>query len=249
MTAESTEFRRKLTSYGRRKGKTLRAHHRQLMDHELPRLQINPDFARRTPLDLFDKPFDEVWLEVGFGGGEHLACDALRHPHIAFIGCELFQNGVAKLLALIEERGIENVRVYPGDARELMSELPDACLGRVNILYPDPWPKTRQKKRRFVNEETLRMLARVMRPGSELRFATDIDDYSAWTLGRILRSPYFDWRATSDRDWLTPWEGWPGTRFEEKALREGRKPIYCSFLRNRASVTTQDASDASQDLP
>jgi tRNA (guanine-N7-)-methyltransferase len=114
----------------------------------------------------------------------------------------------------------------------MIAALPAASVGRVNILYPDPWPKTRQKKRRFVSDEVLAMLARIMKPGAQLRFATDIDDYSAWTLARILRSPHFDWLARSDRDWLEAWDGWSSTRYEAKALREGRNPAYYTFLRN-----------------
>ncbi len=225
-------FHRKLHSYGRRRGKTLRTHHRGLMDHELPRLEIDPASLAGNAFAPFGKTYDALWLEVGFGGGEHLANDAQQNPDIAIIGCEPFLNGVAKLLALIEEQGLENVRVFPGDARELIAALPDRSLSRVNILYPDPWPKLRQKKRRFVSDENLAALARTMKPGAHLRFATDIDDYSAWALERILRSPHFDWPARSDEDWLTPWEGWPSTRYEQKALREGRKPVYLTFVRN-----------------
>lgn len=233
MPGENAEFPRKLTSFGRRKGKTLRTHHRALMDNDLPRLEISPDDLRVRFAELFGS-YNDLWLEVGFGGGEHLAHDAQSHGDTGFIGCEPFQNGVAKLLALIEELKLANVRVFPGDARAIVDALPAQSLGRVNILYPDPWPKTRQKKRRFVSDENLLALARVMKPGAQLRFATDIDDYSAWTLCRIRRSPHFDWPARSDADWLTPWEGWPSTRYEAKALREGRNPVYLTFVRNSA---------------
>lgn len=236
MNGAPQEFRRKLTSFGRRKGKTLRTHHRSLMDRELPRFEISPEALRNGPAPLFERNFDDLWLEVGFGGGEHLADDAQRHGDVAFIGCEPFQNGVAKLLALIEVHALDNIRVFPGDARAIIAALPESSVGRVNILYPDPWPKTRQKKRRFVSDETLAMLARIMKPGAQLRFATDIDDYSAWTLARILRSPHFDWPVTSDRDWLAPWAGWPSTRYEAKALREGRNPAYYTFVRNNMST-------------
>ena len=235
MSGGTGEFPRKLTSFGRRKGKTLRTHHRALMDNELARVELSPDDLRANFVGMVGNSSD-LWLEVGFGGGEHLAHDAMAHPNIGFIGCEPFQNGVAKLLALIEERSLANVRVFPGDAREIIDALPAQSLGRVNILYPDPWPKTRQKKRRFVSDENLAALARTMKTGAQLRFATDIDDYSAWTLCRVLRSPHFDWPARSDADWLTPWAGWPSTRYEAKALREGRMPVYLTFVRNSASV-------------
>ncbi len=226
------DFRRKLTSFGRRKGKTLRSYHSSLMQTALPRFEIEAQDVHENPLALFPARCRDLWLEIGFGGGEHLADDAARNRDIAFIGCEPFVNGVAKLLAEIEHKALDNVRVFPGDAREILAQLPDACLGRVNILYPDPWPKTRQKKRRFIGEDTLTSLARVMKPGASLRFATDIDDYSAWTLSRLLKSPSFDWTQTKDSEWLTPWEFWPSTRYEAKALREGRKPVYLNFVRN-----------------
>jgi tRNA (guanine-N7-)-methyltransferase len=235
MTGEAETFRRKLTSFGRRKGKTLRSYHSSLMESLLPVAQFAAESARE-PRALFPARCSELWLEIGFGGGEHLAADALRHRDVAFIGCEPFVNGVAKLLAHIDEDQLDNVRIFPGDAREVLNNLPGASVARVNILYPDPWPKSRQKKRRFISDETLVSLARVMKPGTELRFATDIDDYSAWTLSRIARSPHFDWRQTMDTDWLTPWEFWPSTRYEAKALREGRKPVYLTFIRNDAAA-------------
>lgn len=231
-----TEFRRKLTSYGRRKGKTLRSHHQNLMDHFLAQVQVAPEAFATDVFTPFGARYSDLWMEVGFGGGEHLADDARRHPEVGFIGCEPFQNGVAKLLALVHDEQIPNVRVYPGDAREILKALPAGSLGRINVLYPDPWPKTRQKKRRFITDESLPLLAGAMRAGAQLRFATDIDDYSAWTLARILRSPHFDWPAKDDRDWLTPWQDWPSTRYEAKALREGRRPAYFTFVRNAAPV-------------
>jgi tRNA (guanine-N7-)-methyltransferase len=235
MNGVPEEFRRKLTSFGRRKGKTLRTHHRGLMDNELPRFEIAPEALRDNVYAPFGRTFNELWLEVGFGGGEHLAADAKLHGDVAFIGCEPFQNGVAKLLALIEERGLENVRIYPGDAREIMTALPPQSVSRVNILYPDPWPKLRQKKRRFVSDENIAALGRIMKPGAVLRFATDIDDYSAWALARIMRSRLFDWPAASDREWLSPWDGWTSTRYEQKAIREGRKPVYLTFIRTNSA--------------
>jgi tRNA (guanine-N7-)-methyltransferase len=170
-------------------------------------------------------------LEIGFGGGEHLAHEALAHPDVDFIGCEPFENGVAKLMALVEEHAIGNVRVHCGDARDVIDALPDGSLDRVAILYPDPWPKLRHRKRRFVSDATLRAIARVLSPGAELRFATDIDDYAGWTLARVLRSDDFEWKAKRAEDWLTPWAGWPGTRYEAKAIREGRRPVYLTFIR------------------
>jgi tRNA (guanine-N7-)-methyltransferase len=216
--------------FGRRKGKALRAHQAGLMDTLLPRVRVDLS-ALSDPGALFPNRAGDVRLEVGFGGGEHLAADARAHPDRGFLGCEPFVNGVAKLMARIEAEGLPNIRVHPGDAGELIDALPAASLSGVCILYPDPWPKRRHKDRRFVSDRTLSRLARVMRSGAELRFASDIDDYVGWTLARILRSPDFIWPANRESDWLTPWPHWSGTRYEDKALREGRRPVYLTFLR------------------
>ena len=229
-------FPHKHTSFGRRKGKTLRSYHAGLMQSLLPKVEIDAEAVREHPMSLFPDRCKDLWLEIGFGSGEHLADDAARHRDIAFIGCEPFVNGVAKLLAHIDQERLDNIRVFAGDAREVIAALPQRSLARVNILYPDPWPKTRQKKRRFISDESLIALAHTMQTGAELRFATDIDDYSAWTLGRILRSPHFDWRQRNSEDWLTPWPFWPSTRYEAKALREGRRPVYLTFVRNASSA-------------
>ena len=214
--------------FGRRKGKTLRAAQDLRIRTLLPTLRIAPAL---DPRRAFDPASRALWLEIGFGGGEHLAAQAERHPDIGFIGCEPFVNGMAKLLAVVEERHLRNVRVFDRDATELLPQLPPACLDRVYLLYPDPWPKRRQRKRRFVSDEALGALARVMRPGAEFRFATDIDDYAGWVLARVLRSPDLTWTARRADDWRKPFEGWPGTRYETKAKREGRVPSYLTFIR------------------
>jgi tRNA (guanine-N7-)-methyltransferase len=172
-----------------------------------------------------------IRLEIGFGGGEHLLAQALAHPDIGFLGCEPFVPGIAKALAGIEAEGIENLRIFQGDAALLIAALPASCLDRVYLLYPDPWPKRRQRKRRFLSDSMLVDLARVMRSGAELRFATDIDDYAGWTLARILRSQNFAWPARSAQDWQKPWNDWGSTRYEEKALSAGRSPAYFNFVR------------------
>jgi tRNA (guanine-N7-)-methyltransferase len=184
-----------------------------------------------TPADLFPGRPAELWLEIGFGGGEHLAAEALSHPGNGYIGCEIFLNGIAKALALIDAHCLENVRLYNGDARALIEALPASVLDGAYLLYPDPWPKRRHHARRFLGSHTLAALARVMRPGGELRFATDIDVNAAWTLARVLRSPDFAWEPSDARDWQTPWPGWAATRYEAKALREGRRPAYFTFRR------------------
>ncbi len=214
--------------YGRAKGKKLRAHQSDLMRGALPRLQADLDALRAGRLF---PPGRELWLEIGFGGGEHLLARAGERPDVGFIGCEPFVNGVAKLLAGLEARGLDNVRVHMDDATALISAAPDAAFSRVYLLYPDPWPKRRQNKRRFVSERIVAALGRVLKPGGELRFATDIDDYAGWTLRRFLASPLFGWEARSAEDWRRPWDGWASTRYEAKARAAGRGSAYLTFRR------------------
>jgi tRNA (guanine-N7-)-methyltransferase len=214
--------------FGRRKGKKLRAGQENLVETLLPRLRIDPAADPRT---AFDQPVEALWLEIGFGGGEHLAEQARAHPGIGFIGCEPFVNGMAKLLAAVQRDRLDNVRVWDRDATELLPRLPPDSLDRVYVLYPDPWPKRRQRKRRLISDETLALLARALRPGGEFRFATDIDDYAGWALARVLRSDDFRWTAQRADDWRQPWAGWHRTRYEAKAVREGRVPSYLTFVR------------------
>ena len=221
--------------FGRRKGKPLRQRQSLLVDTLLPQLRISP-----ADVDAFANTaaaaFDQLSLEIGFGGGEHLAFDAQSHPNVCFIGCEPFVNGVAKLLAAIDERNIPNIRIYDGDALEILRALPEAGLRRITILYPDPWPKLRQRKRRFISHESIGLMARALCCGGEVRFATDIDDYSAWTLARFLANDAFEWRAAVPADWKRPWANWPGTRYEAKAIREGRTPAYLTFVRRPTRI-------------
>jgi len=216
--------------HGRSKGKALRRHQAELVENLLPRLSL--DLAR--PFESappFPTPKRALRLEIGFGGGEHLVETAARESDIGYIGCEPFINGVAKLLAQIERRGLANIRLFRGDAALALDWLPDESLDRVHLLYPDPWPKRRQRKRRFVSEENLDRLVRVMRSGAELRFATDIDDYAAWTLARLRASKRFLWTARACSDWRTPWDGWTQTKYESKAIAAGRAPVYLTFRR------------------
>ncbi|CAH1656912.1 MAG: tRNA (guanine(46)-N(7))-methyltransferase TrmB [Chelatococcus sp.] len=216
--------------WGRRVGHKLREHQSELMDVLLPHLMV-PEGPLPPPEDVFGRPMDDLWLEIGFGGGEHLLTRAEANRDIGFIGCEPFINGMAKLLAGVEERGLDNIRLFDEDAALLLPRLGEASVGRAFLLYPDPWPKRRHRKRRFVSDATLKALARVLKPGAAFCFATDIDDYAAWTLARILRSADFAWAAEGPDDWRRPWAGWPGTRYEAKALREGRTPGYFTFIR------------------
>ncbi len=221
--------------YGRRHGKTLRPAQQRYLDEDLERLspgpvdwEANPD---RDPLDLPGlfgaRP---LWLEIGFGGGEHLVHQASLNPDVGFIGCEPFINGVAMLLGKIREAGLDNLRIHPGDARDLFDVLPDRSVAKAFLLYPDPWPKKKHHRRRFVTPEHLEPLARVMAPGAELRIATDIPDYVRQSLIEVPKAG-FRWTAEGPADWRVPWPDWHRTRYEAKAVREGRVPQYLTFVR------------------
>ena len=218
--------------FGRRKGHPLRPHQAALMQSLLPRLAL--DLAAPAPAgltELFTQAPDDVGLEIGFGGGEHLAAEAAARPRMGFIGCEPFVNGMAKALTLIEAQNLGNIRLHFGDASDLIAWLPSASLARLDLLYPDPWPKRRHWKRRFVQDASVAALARVLRPGSMFRFATDWADYAEWTLERLVRSPAFTWTAERADDWRMPWPGFTSTRYEAKAKTAGRAPCYLVFRR------------------
>ena len=222
--------------FGRRKGKRLRGEQERRLADLLPKLRVTlpPDGRPLDPRTLFPDltaPPETIWLEIGFGGGEHLAAQAAAHPDTGFIGAEPFVNGVVKLLAAVEARSLRNVRIRDEDVTALLARLPDACLDRVYLLYPDPWPKRRQRKRRFVSDASLAEIGRVLKDGGLFRFASDIDDYAGWTLVRAARCPVLAWTARDARDWTRPFPGWPGTRYEAKALEAGRRPTYLEFVR------------------
>ncbi len=202
------------------------------METLLPRLRItlDPD-GPLDPQALFPGAVEAVWLEIGYGGGEHLAAQAEAHRSVGFIGCEFFTNGIAKLLSRIEERELDNVRLYDGDAHAVLKALAPAAIDRAFLLFPDPWPKTRHHKRRFVQTAMLDDLARVMKSGGLFRVATDIPDYVRWTLIHLTDHPHFRWCDETPADWRHRKPDWPPTRYEQKALREGRVPTYLSFER------------------
>jgi tRNA (guanine-N7-)-methyltransferase len=219
--------------FGRRKGHPLRKAQAELVGTLLPRLAVDLSRPAPRPLErLFDIRVDCVRLEIGFGGGEHLLHEAQANRRKGFIGCEVYLNGVAKILAAIKAEEAKNIRLYHGDALGLIGWLPESSIARIDILYPDPWPKRRHWKRRFISDERVRKLARILRPGAELRFATDWPGYAEWALLRFLRSPFFQWTAERADDWRKPWPDFPGTRYEEKAEKEGRRPSYLTFRRN-----------------
>ncbi|HWA30250.1 MAG TPA: tRNA (guanosine(46)-N7)-methyltransferase TrmB [Rhizomicrobium sp.] len=207
-------YRRKL--YGRRKGPALSERQEHLLETLLPKLTLDIR-AGADPRSYFDS-VDNVWLEIGFGAGEHLHWQALHHPRVGVIGAEPFVNGVAKLLSKIDDEPARNIRLHMGDARDIIEALPDASLGRVFILFPDPWPKTRHHKRRFIQTEMLNDLARVLKQGAELRFGSDDAPLVEYTLERLMAHPSFEWTATSAKDWQSRPPDWPRTRYEAKQL-------------------------------
>ena len=215
--------------FGRRKGHPLKPRQAALFDTLLPRVAL--DLSQPAPADLrtLFGNVDNVRLEIGFGGAEHLVDQAKTNPQSGFIGSDAFVNAIAKALAAIDENKLGNIRVHFGDASELLDWLPAGALTRIDLLYPDPWPKRRHWKRRFIQDDSLKRLARILKPGGELRFATDIADYGAYALARVLRSPDFIWTAECADDWRKAWPGFCGTRYEAKAKREGRVPAYFIF--------------------
>jgi tRNA (guanine-N7-)-methyltransferase len=216
--------------FGRRKGHKLRAHQADLIAQLLPRLAIDIAGPRYGDLTgLFDAPVDSVRLEIGFGGGEHLIAEARAFPNTGFIGCEPYVNGMAKILALIEAGDIGNIRLFAGDAAELLAWVPAMSLARIDLIHPDPWPKRRHWKRRFVQDATIAAMARALARGGEFRFVSDISDYCAWTLSHFMRTTDFLWTAERATDWREPWADYTMTRYGRKAEREGRTAAYLIF--------------------
>ena len=216
-----------MRSYGRIKSRPIKPRQAALMETLLPQVRIPPG-----PLDPKTLMPDaaEVWLEVGFGGGEHMAAQAAKHPDVLILGAEPFQNGVASALRHIDEQALANVRLQDGDVRELIERLPDASLTRVFILFPDPWPKSRHHKRRIVQAELLDQLARLMAPGARLRFASDVVSYVDWSLERLEAHPAFRWMAGRADDWRVPPADHVTTRYEEKRLGDCA-PVFLDFVR------------------
>ena len=231
--------------FGRRKGRTIHKAKSVLLEKFLPRLRIEKD----KPLQmnkLFAADIKKIYLEIGFGSGDHLAGQAGRHPEIGFIGAEVFQNGIANLLSLLtgikEGKNLpeqitllpgrrDNIRIFDDDIRLLFSRLPDASVDRIFLLFPDPWPKKRHASRRFVNQDNLRELARILKKGGILRIATDHPVYKTWTLRQMHACPDFRWTATCGRDWKQEPADWIKTKYQQKALSEGRRPVFLDYER------------------
>ena len=217
--------------YGRRRGHRLRPGRARLLEERLPELILEPpETGRLDPGRLFPHA-RPLWLEIGFGGGEHLVWQARHHPDVGLIGCEPFLNGVARLLSLAETEGAANLRIVVDDARLLLDALPDGCLARIFVLFPDPWPKARHHKRRIVNPETARQFGRLLAPGAELRLATDDMGYVRAMLLALLSRPELEWLATRPQDWRARPADWPTIRYEQKALEAGRHCVYLRFRR------------------
>ena len=232
MTPPQRRSRATEAFFGRRRGKTMKAPQAAALSALLPALKLDLSAPPPAPLAaLWPQPVADIRLEIGFGGGEHLLHRALEAPRTGFIGVEPFVNSMAKMLGQLELAGLDNIRVYDDDATRVLDWLPDACLDRIDLLYPDPWPKKKHWKRRFVSKANLDRFARVLKPGGRFGFASDIDTYVNWTLAHIAAHPEFEWTARSARDWREPPPGWPGTRYEAKAIREGRTPCYLEFER------------------
>ena len=233
--------------YGRRRGHKLRPKRAELMRSAASELAV-PELDHRrgetagSPRINLDSLFPnarDIWLEIGFGGGEHLASMARANPDIGIIGCEHFIDGVAKLVSVVVGEGLANVRIHAHDARDVMDALPDGSIGRLYLLYPDPWPKKRHHGRRFVTRETLDAAARILKPGGVYRIASDIPDYMRHVLQvyfdrRAAGARDLEWTAERAADWKEPWPDWPGTRYERKALAAGRSPLYVTFERTGA---------------
>ncbi|TIS56027.1 tRNA (guanosine(46)-N(7))-methyltransferase TrmB [Mesorhizobium sp.] len=232
MNAEDRPSRATEAFFGRRRGKTVRPQQAAALESGLRAYKL--DLTTEAPADLralFKANVSAICLEIGFGGGEHLLHRATTAPATGFIGVEPFVNGMAKLMMAIRERPLANLRVYDDDATRLLDWLPQASLDGIDLLYPDPWPKKKHWKRRFVSPVNLDRFARVLKPGGKFRFASDIDSYVNWTLLHCQAHGALAWQASEAADWHRPYDGWPGTRYEAKAIREGRRPAYLTFVR------------------
>lgn len=218
-----------LLSFARRRGKGFTQNQQYMLDHVLPRYQLDlPDDPSERL--AFDQP---VQIEVGFGTGDHLLLQAQAHPDVLFIGCEPYLNGVAHLLQGIEKHGISNIRIYPDDVRKLLMRLPDHTVDKIFMLFPDPWPKGKHHKRRLLNDETLSMFSRVLKEKGMLRLATDHEHYGNWILAYMTHHRDFEWTARCKHDWLYPPSDWVPTRYEQKARESGNDRIlYLTYLRS-----------------
>ena len=226
-----SESEPRIQFYGRRKGKALKAGRLTLLETLLPRLRIENGDQAIDPASLFENKLTGIRLEIGFGSGEHIAAQAAANPGVGFIGCEVFVNGVASLLRYVDEGKLANLRIYDNDVRHLLPRLPAGAFERISLLFPDPWPKTRHAKRRFVNPDMLDEMARLLVDGGEFRVASDHPTYVAWTLQHAPRHPAFRWAASAPEDWRERPADSTATRYEQKARAAGRTPVFLTFSR------------------
>jgi tRNA (guanine-N7-)-methyltransferase len=230
---------RKRLLYGRRRGRPLRTGQRGLVDGLLPQVSLAlPDSGTLDTATLFDFPPADIWVEIGFGGGEHLAAQAAAHRDIGMLGCEVFENGIVKLLTEMQRIALTNIRILSDDARLLLAALPAESVGRAFILFPDPWPKMRHHKRRIVSTETLDTLGGLMKDGAELRIATDDLGYLEWMLAVVTTHRDFAWLAEGPADWRERPVDWPPTRYEAKAIAAGRRPYFLRLRRRSREART-----------
>jgi tRNA (guanine-N7-)-methyltransferase len=234
MEDKSDLYTTRLKTFGRRQGYKLRPHQQQLLDHLLPDLRLLPpeSGALIDTTAIFKRRVKQVWFEIGFGGGEHCAAQLEQNPDIGMIACEPFMNGVASLLTHVDKRNLQDrVRVLDDDARQLLDVLPDNSLDRLFLLFPDPWRKKRHAKRRFIGQENLDLVARVLKSGCEFRVGSDHMPYIDWTLEHMTQHPDFEWMCEGPQDWRTRPSDWPPTRYEQKAIRQGKPCVYLRFKR------------------
>lgn len=229
--------------FGRRRGHKLRPQRQALMRDLLPEIEVEltPGTGLIEPRALFADGSKEIWLEIGFGAGEHLAWQAARRPDVGFIGCEPFLNGVSALLKRIATENLSNVRIFPDDAHLLMARLGEAAIDRLFLLFPDPWPKKRHQKRRMISPENIARFAEIMADGGEFRYATDHAEYARWTLLKMRAEQRFHWLAEGPRDWRERPDDWPETRYESKARAAERTAIFLRYERQARAAADNNS--------
>jgi len=234
MSEKPELYTTRLRTFGRRQGYKLKPRQQELVDNLLPELHIAPDENKTVidPRTIFKTDVKEIWFEVGFGGGEHAAAQIENNPHVGMIACEPFINGVGSLLVHVDNRKLQDrVRILADDARQLLDVLPDNSLDRMFLLFPDPWRKKRHSKRRFIGEENLALVSRVLKSGAEFRVGSDHMPYIDWTLEHMTQHPDFEWICEGPNDWRVRPDDWPPTRYEQKAIKQGKACVYLRFKR------------------
>lgn len=222
----------RLRTYGRRSGHKLKPRQEDLVENLLPQVHINPEAEGdiADPKALFKTPVQQVWFEIGFGGGEHCAAQLAANPDVGMLACEPFMNGVASLLTHVDDQALKDrIRILDDDARPLLDRLPDSSVDRMFLLFPDPWRKKRHAKRRFIGPENLDLVSRVLKKGAEFRVGSDHMPYIDWTLAHMTQRPDFEWICEGPQDWRVRPDDWPPTRYEQKALKQGKACIYLRF--------------------